>query len=135
MKKSGALQVTRHNYIELIDRFTHIDGEIRFAEARMCCGENEASARIVLSVYPWWEHPQYLAALASGANWSIKAGADAARDLVIEAVRPHVCELTGRRSATDLEFTQEDPRLWQFEDEAAIVINSEVDHALLFDAV
>jgi hypothetical protein len=127
--------LTQHNYREVMHRFTHIDGEIRCADARMCCGEDEASVRIVVRLYPWWEHPQYIAARASGAAWGFDYGDDAARDLVIEAVRPQVCELTGQRSATDLAFVQEAPELWRFEDEAEIFCNSDVDRTALFDAV
>lgn len=116
-------------------RFTHIDGEIRYADVRLCCAEAEASARIVVGVYPWWEHPQYLAARTSGAAWGFNYGNEAVRDLVIEAVRPRVCEVTGQRSAIDLAFLQEDPKLWQFEDEATIFCNSDVDRVALFDAV
>jgi hypothetical protein len=127
--------LARHNYRDVMHRFTHIDGEIRHADVRLCCAEAEASVRIVVSVYPWWEHPQYIAARASGAAWGFKCGNEAARDLVIEAVRPHRCELTGHRSATDLVFLEEHPSLWEFEDEAEIFCNSDVDRAALFDAV
>lgn len=123
--------MTRHNYRDVMHRFTHIDGKIRCADARMCCSEGEASVRVVVSIYPWSEHPQYAAARASGTAW----GDEAPRDLVIEAVRPHVCEVTLGRSAMILAFHQEHPRLWQFEDEAQIFLNSDVDRAALFEAV
>lgn len=116
-------------------RFTHIDGQIRSADARMCCAQAEASARIVVALYPWWEHPLYIAARASGTAWGFEWADEAERDLVIEAVHPHICELTGGRSATDVSFVQEDPRLWRFEDEAAIICNSDVDLAALFESV
>lgn len=125
----------RHNYRDVMHRFTHIDGEIRHADFRLCCADTEASARIVVSVYPWWEHPQYIAARASGAAWGFNCGDEADRDLVIEAVRPLRCELTGYRSATNLKFFGEHPKLWEFEDNAEIFCNSEVDRAALFDAV
>lgn len=129
------LPLTRHNYREVMDRFTHIDGTIRRVDARMCCADDEMSVRIVVSVYPWWEHPHYLAARASGTAWSFDLEEGAARDLVIEAVRPLVCEVTGGRSATDLTFVQEGPQLWRFEDEAEIFLNSDVDRWALFEAV
>lgn len=127
--------MARHNYRDIMDRFTHIDGSIRHADVRLCCAEAEASVRVVVSVYPWWEHPLYIAARASGASWGFKCGDEAARDLVIEAVGPRGCELTGHRSATDLVFLEDHPALWEFEDEAEIFCNSDVDRAALFEAV
>jgi hypothetical protein len=127
--------MTRLNFREISDRFGHIDGQIASAEVCSRPQDEFATVRIVLRLYPWWEHPRYLAARDAGADWGFDYSDEALRNVVIEAVTPLLCELRAGSSATDLAFYTEHPVLWEFEDGADIVCNSDFEPRELIEAL
>jgi hypothetical protein len=124
----------RVSFRDVVDRFTHIDGTIVRTDVSFADSE-PASARVVLRFYPWWEHPLYIAARESGSDWGFDAADDGARDVVIEAVSPLRCDVRSDASAIDIAFHTEHPVLWEFEDAAAIMCNTDFDPRALVDAL
>lgn len=127
--------MTRYNFRDVKHRFSHIDGELRAVEARLCGAEDAAFVRITVRLYPWWEHPQYLAARSADEAWGFDYGAEAARDLVIEAINPYRCDARASEEAIDLSFAESAPELWPYESSGVIFCNSEVDEAALFRTI
>lgn len=125
----------RVNYREVLSRFGHVDGRIASAVVSLTSDVDVPTARVVVRLYPWWEHPMYLAARSAGSIWGFNYGDEAARDMVIEAVSPLRCDVRIGRSATEILFSTHDPRVWEFEDEAEIVVNSALDHRELLQGV
>lgn len=127
--------MTRVNYREAQERFGHIDAEIVQAGCRIGPDGRLEDAHVVLRLYAWWEHPLYLAAVAEGRSWGIHAGDDAQREMRIEAVAPRKAELRPGRDATDLVFSTQHPSLWEYEEHADIICNSDLDVEALLDAL
>ena len=126
----------RINFRSFAERFgNHIDGQITSAEVSFRSGGQVTKACVVVRFYPWWEHPQYIAAREAGKPWAFDSGPDAERDVVIEAVSPWRCDLRPGRSAIDIGFHTEVPDLWEFEDAAEIVCNSDFDRRALVDGL
>ena len=123
------------NFRSVADRFTHIDGQIVRVTAERAQDGAVNSARVVLRLYPWWEHPKYLEAIRTEAHWGFDWPDEAERELVIEAVNPIRTEIRAGSSAIDMAFLTEHPLLWEFEDNAEIFCNSNVDRGRLIDAV
>ncbi|MCE9573297.1 MAG: hypothetical protein K8W52_09080 [Deltaproteobacteria bacterium] len=114
----------RMPYRDAAARFGHIDGRIVAAELDLVPREGPPRARVTLAFYPWWEHPAYVAALATGAQWKFEHGDDADREVVVEAIEPRWCEASTEASAIDLTFSTDDPRLWAYEDQASLFVNA-----------
>lgn len=127
--------MTRYNFRDVQDRFGHIDGRVVSADVCFRPQDEVATARVVLSLYPWWEHPLYLAALAAGTNWGFDHGDEACREVVVEAIEPLLCELRPRDSAIDMVFHTEHPMLWEFEDTGQIFCNSDFEPRALLKAL
>jgi hypothetical protein len=127
--------MTRYNFRDVQDRFGHIDGEVVSAVASFDPRSGTATARVVLKFYPWWEHPSYLEALEAGARWGFKDTFEGAREIVVDAIDPVFCALRLDPSAEDIAFLADHPVLWQFQDDADIVCNTDCDRQALITAL
>ncbi len=110
------------NYREVANRFTHVDARFVACE----CGLPENDGFFTVELYAWWEHPLYLAARATRANWGFASLDDAYRRVTVYPRRVHQARLSRREEVTEWDFTQEHPLLWQYEQAAEITCNSSV---------
>ena len=109
----------RVNYRDVKDRFTHINAP--FVRCEFSLPDNDGFYAV--SVYPWWEHPQYVEAKANKSNWGFDYGDEAYKTVTVYPMglrQAHVSQLS---EVTDWGFTQEHPLLWQYEESAQIVCN------------
>ncbi len=125
----------RVNFRSVVDRFHHVDGEIVSVDLSFSSNGGPAKAQVVLRFYPWWEHPLYIAARDAGRPWGFTDTEAAARDILIEAVKPLRCDVRQGTSAIDVGFFLEHPVLWEFEQEAQIFCNSDFDPSSLVAAL
>jgi hypothetical protein len=72
-------KVARVNFREIRERFTHIDA--RFVSCTM--GFGGMTPAYTVSLYPWWEHPAVVEAVAAGKDWGSVHCDDGYRNLTV----------------------------------------------------
>lgn len=113
--------MSRVNFREVAERFTHIDA--RFVACEVGLPENDGF--FTVEFYPWWEHPLYLQARAAGANWEVSTqNEEALRPVTVFPKRVHQARLSQSVDVTDWGFTQNHPLLWQYEASQEITCNA-----------
>ena len=112
----------RVNYREIAERFTHIDADFVASEIGMPGNDGF----FTVDIYPWWEHPLYREARATGTNWGFYATDDAYRPVTVYPKQIYQVRLTQMSAVKDWDFTQEHPLLWQYERSGKITCNSPV---------
>jgi hypothetical protein len=119
------------NYRDIQQRFTHIDAELVSATITL----KPNTARYVVRLYPWWEHPLYVEAIEQGRPWGFSDLSAGAKEVVVIAVEPFAVCLSDRYEVVDWSFFDNHPLLWRYEDEAEIFVNSDFDQGELFEAL
>ena len=122
--------MTRVNFREVRDRFTHIDAE--FVSCTCTFGEGESS--FVVRFYPWWEHPLLLQATREGQPWRFAGTLTGVeeKEVTVFPQRPLSFNLSHASDVIDWAFLEEHPLLWEFEDRAHIFCNENVAMKELF---
>lgn len=115
------------NFREIRDRFTHLDAAFESCTIALP-GESHYAVRL----YPWWEHPDCLAAVAEGASWealwppeAMKTVTVYPRGLIDARVRPAT-------DVIDWEFLDTpDQRLWPYEVDDQVICGRSISMDLL----
>lgn len=116
--------MTRYNFREVERRFRHIDGVLVSGDASFRQREEVATTRLVFAFYPWWEHPEYLAATIRNGPWGFEYSEEAYCHVVVDAVEPLLCQLRPPGDAIEIAFSSDHPELWQFENQGEVFCNS-----------
>jgi len=114
--------MARVSFREVRERFTHIDAEF----VSCCCSFNEGQSRYVVRLYPWWEHPAYIAAIKEGRPWGFTNTLDGAKEITVFPIEPVAFKLSLTNHVIDWTFLEEHPILWQFQDREQIFCNRDV---------
>jgi hypothetical protein len=117
--------MSRVGYREIQSRFTHIDATLVEATVRFPEGEGIVRVRF----YPWWEHPDYLAAVRTGGPWGFKGFDEGKIEVTVHPTHIHACRLSGHADVIDWAFLEGHPLLWAFEDAATVYCNASLDDA------
>ena len=75
-------------------------------------------------LYPWFEHPLYLAARDSGKAWGFTDTAGGFREVTVYPKNVAEFLLTRQSTVDDWDFTQEHPILWPYENSGKITCHS-----------
>jgi len=119
LSKNGG-NLPKVGWREVKQRFSHIDA--RFIGCDIGLPHNDGFFTVEL--YPWWEHPLYLAARAKGENWGFANMEAASSEVTVCPKRVVQFRLSRQSEVTDWDFTQEHPLLWQYEASDIITCNS-----------
>ena len=112
--------MARVGWREIKERFTHIDA--RFIECEVGLPKNDGFFTVAL--YPWWEHPSYLAARDQEGNWGFTNSAGGFREVTVYPKKVYQFQLSRQNEVTDWDFTQEHPILRQYEQSGTVICNS-----------
>jgi hypothetical protein len=109
------------NYRTIVDRFNHIDA--KFVRASSTLSPAGGSAEVIVSLYPWWEHPRYLNAIDRGEPWGFSGYESGKREVRVRGGRaagcPSVTETGGRRVAIE----EQHPLLWDVTGSGTLYVN------------
>jgi hypothetical protein len=120
----------RLTFEESAARFGHIDGRVE--AVRLTYPD---AVEIDVRFYPWWEHPQYRAAIARGARWGFRRTEAVSRTATILAAELETVHFSGM-SAIDVGFSEDHPILWASDDDRrSILVNSDVNREQLAQAL
>ena len=112
--------MARVGWRKITDRFTHIDA--RFVRCEV--GLPQHDGFFTVELYPWWEHPLYLAARDEGRRWGFTNSADGFREVTVYPKMVYQAQISRQEDVIDWDFTQEHPILWQYEESGAITCSS-----------
>jgi len=113
--------VARVNFREIKERFTHLDGRFKSCSVNL----PEAECSYAVDIYPWWEHPDYLAAVGSGQPWGFRdVPPDAYRTVTVYPIDLVKASMSRLDDVIDWEFTSSDPMLWAYESKQWVYCNS-----------
>lgn len=113
--------MTRVNFREIRDRFTHIDA--RFVSCRL--GFKGEVSSYTVSLYPWWEHPSYVEAITTGKPWGSVQCEDGRKEVTVFPLGLKEFKLTQCDDVIDWSFCESHPLLWPYEDCGEIICNSQ----------
>ena len=111
--------MARISWREAVKRFTHIDAE--FVRCEM--GLPQHDGLFAVSLYPWWEHPQYLEAREGGKDWRFRGSTEGALEVTVYPKDVIKFQLSRQTEVIDWDFTQEHPMLWEYEGQGIITCN------------
>ena len=112
--------MTRVNFRDIRERFTHIDAVFVSCEL----GFDDVTPQYTVSFYPWWEHPAWAQAMNEGKDWGFD-GCDEGYKNVTVYPKGLVSFCVSRRSEViNWDFHLQHPMLWPFEDTGQIFCNS-----------
>jgi hypothetical protein len=121
------------NYRATLERFGHIDAQ--FVRASASFTSANGTAEVVVRFYPWWEHPQYVAARDRGDNWGFSSYEPGMREVTISAVRPFAARLSRRQEVIEWNFAESHPLLWNYSEQSTVYINGPFDPEELLDGL
>ena len=104
---------------EAIKRFTHINAEFVGCEL----GLPQHDGFFAVSLYPWWEHPQYLEAREAGKNWRVSDAGEGHCQVTVHPKDVIKFQISRDDDVIDWDFTQDHPLLWQYEEQGTITCN------------
>jgi hypothetical protein len=126
--------MTWTNHRAIADRFSHIDAEL--VKATGTLSSEGRSAELVVRFYPWWEHPQYVAAVQRGDNWGFSSSCeDGKREVRVRAIEPLCFRFSPRREVIDWRFEEQHPLLWSFAERSTLYVNAPFDRRAFFDGL
>lgn len=111
--------MARISWRDAIKRFTHIDAHFVACEI----GLPQHDGFFAVSLYPWWEHPQYLEARAENKNWGFHGGSEGILEVTVYPKEVIKFQISRQTEVIDWDFTQEHPLLWQYEAQGTITCN------------
>lgn len=112
--------MARVGWRELSERFNHIDAQFIGCEV----GLPAHDGFYTVSLYPWFEHPLYLAAREAGQNWGFANSSGGYREVTVYPKNVAEFLLKRQTTVTDWDFTQEHPLLWKYENSGTITCHS-----------
>lgn len=122
----------RLHYREILDRFSHIDAD--FVGCELGFPERRPWYRVRL--YPWWEHPAYVEAIAEDARWGYGPGAELGkREVTVYPLGLVGFRITRRDTVTDWSFEEGGPRVWPHEPWGQLFVNGAIDRDALIGAL
>lgn len=124
--------MARWHYSAVADRFRHIDS--RFMGFELDPSTWNAALRVRL--YPWWEHPAYLSAVAAGRPWGFDYDLSEAGVIVtVFATETAGFRLTRTNDIVDWAFLDDHPLLLPFRPTTQIFCNSRLDRETAISVV
>ncbi|KKM70600.1 hypothetical protein LCGC14_1439070 [marine sediment metagenome] len=127
--------MSRMNFREIRDRFTHIDAKFVSCEL----GFGDVVPRYTVRFYPWWEHPTVVEALRTGKPWGLTDECEVdvrdVRDVTVYPLGLAACKLSLCEEVVDWAFLESHPYLWPYEDSEQIFCNSDPPLDELFERI
>lgn len=120
----------RVNFRDVQDRFQHIDATC--VRTSIVLGDGDES-RLVVSLYPWWEHPKFLDAVAKNQPWGFSGFVE--KEVTVIPINVRQCMMSTSREMTDWEWTESHPALWAYEEQGQVFVNTSYDHEKMILAV
>jgi hypothetical protein len=115
--------MSKINYKQIKDRFTHVDAKFVSSNCSFNTGENYFKIRF----YPWWEHPSYLSARKYNENWRFNNTEEGMKYVTIYPINLHEYKLAQINNVIDIIFTEDHPLLWKYQDIGMLFCNSPFD--------
>jgi hypothetical protein len=112
------------NYTEISDRFSHIDGELVDYNFNFL---NQDKSYYQIQFYPWWEHPKYIEAIEKNKKWEFSDIDEGSKTVTILPVIVVETKISNETEITEIQFSDNHPLLWEYDDLVKIHINSSLD--------
>jgi len=123
--------MTKINYKQIVDRFSHVDAQFVSATCSFNSGENYFK----ICFYPWWEHPSYLKAIEHNESWGFYKTLEGMKDVTIYPINLYEYKLSKIIDVIDIIFTPDHPLLWKYQDIGMLFCNSPFDMRDLIEKV
>ncbi len=115
--------MSRENFRDIRDRFTHIDAE--FVSCQL--GVGDVIPRYTVRFYPWWEHPAFVEAVRAGKPWGFTDECEVdVREVTVYPLGLVACSVSfGPGIIPNWAFLENHPHLWPYEESQQIYCNSD----------
>jgi len=113
--------MARVNFREIRERFQHLDAKFVAFEHSF----ETRTASFSIEVYPYWEHPRFVEAVAAGKSWGFNnSGSEGVQLVTVHAKGLMALSATFLVDVEDWEFCERHPWLWRYEETGHITCNS-----------